>query len=88
MKVLLIYHHPSTRTLLEELSGTFNYELYCCPDHLNAQTTYTNQSFDVMIVDFTDREYVGTAVIEDLQKCVSTPVLIMIGKGSEEEMET
>jgi len=86
MKVLLIYHHPSTRTLLEELSGTFNYELYCCPDHLNAQTTYTNQSFDVMIVETTDREYAWRPAVKDLQKCPPAPFLIMIGKGSEEEM--
>src|SRR5437667_4436193 len=87
MKVLLIHHHPSIRTLLEELSGTFHYELHCHSDPIDAQTTYINQSFDVMIVDFTDREHAGTAVIEDLQKCVSTPFLIMIGKGSQEEME-
>jgi len=50
MKVLLIHHHPSIRTVLEKLSDAFNYELHCHSDPINAQTAYTNQSFDVMIV--------------------------------------
>ncbi|PYV43582.1 MAG: hypothetical protein DMG06_10010 [Acidobacteria bacterium] len=86
MKVLLIHHHPSTRTLLEELSETFNYVLHCDSDPLNAQIAYASQSFDVMIVETTAGEYAWFSLIEDLQKSVPTPFLIIIGKGSEEEM--
>src|SRR6266480_7657252 len=87
MKVLLIHHHPSIRTVLEKLSDAFNYELYCHSDPINAQTAYTNQSFDVMIVEITNRECAWPPAIENLQKSVPTPFLIMIGTGSQEEMD-
>jgi len=40
-----------------------------------------------MIVEITNRECAWPPAIENLQKCVPTPFLIMIGTGSQEEMD-